>query len=456
MAPEKKEQFPFNLEFQSAILQFTINDSNGVKAINLYEDHYFTLLDDQIIAYGLKKHFRKHKTVPKERAIFKEELTNIFKHKNYINLFTDEDRKRIFKKVDKLFKGPPKDGGILFQNCINFARYTQLKQVTEEVDLTDFEQYENFTKKVRKAISTGEEYKTTSGVYLIGGARIRHAERSNIENIIPTPYWQINRITNAGGYEKGSIAVILDKEKKFKTAQLLNITRGYMRMKKNVYYLDLENGERALTTRLEQSLIRKTKREIISGQFDSQLQKLYRRYARIGVEVRLRRFPAGFTCDNLQREFDNEYNLFGRRFNVLVVDYAALMGSNDGTKDDEPRISKVYMDLKNFAITNDLDIVWTANHVTRLAFKKTETKYDSGDTAKCIDIARHVDALFGLNRSEDEVANNIMRMELIEQRDGYAEGRAYFMVDADCQRSDEFTHEQVKELLNQSERAKDL
>lgn len=453
---EKKEAFPFNLEFQFAILHFIINDRNGPKALALIEDYYFALLDHQVIGFALKRYYRKHKNIPKERAVFKEELINIFKLREYANLFSDEDKKRLFQICDDLYKGVVKDGDELFAACIQFARYTQLKSVSEGLNLMDFDQYEDYIKRVRKAISTGEEYKTTSGVHLIKGAKMRHHERLNTDTIIPTPFWQINRLTNAGGYEKGSIIVILDKEKQFKTAQLLNIARGYMRQKKNIYYVDLENGEKALTTRLEQSLIRKTKKEILSGEFDAPLQKLYRKYARIGVEVRIKRFPTGTTCDQLQREFDNEYNLYGTRFGILIVDYAALMGSNDGKKEDEPRISQVYLDLKNFAIVNDLDIVWTANHVTRAAFKKMHTRYESGDTAKCIDIARHVDALFGLNRSEDEIENNIMRMELVEQRDGYPEGRAYFMVNADHQRSDEFTHEQVKELLNQSERSKDL
>ena len=55
---------------------------------------------------------------------------------------------------------------------------------------------------------------------------------------------KLDRLTNAGGYAKNSIMVILDRAKKFKTGALVNVALRYMQFhKKNVLVIDLDGGE---------------------------------------------------------------------------------------------------------------------------------------------------------------------------------------------------------------------
>ena len=62
-----------------------------------------------------------------------------------------------------------------------------------------------------------------------------------------------------------------------------------------------------------------------------------------------------------------------------------------------------------------------------------------------MDIVRNSVAIFGLNATDEEEADNIQRLELVVQRDGRPSGRALFKVDVDRQRAVEFTKAQRKE-----------
>src|SRR5699024_5039496 len=119
---------------------------------------------------------------------------------------------------------------------------------------------------------------------MVNGTVRRQLMRKIDPDIVPTPYWQLNKLSNANGYSRGSIFVLLDKPKAKKTFALINIARGYLAMKKNVLYIDTENGKNQIMERMIQSTLNKTKKDIMSGEFDKMEQKHMRKYKRLGVE----------------------------------------------------------------------------------------------------------------------------------------------------------------------------
>ncbi len=228
---------------------------------------------------------------------------------------------------------------------------------------------------------------------------------------------------------------------------LANAARGYLKMKKKILIVDLENGKDNIFSRLEQGIMRITKSELLSGDYDIQIQKRFRKYRRLGGEIVVLRLPALVTtCDDLQRHIDKLYNKFGFRPDELIIDYAAKMGSISKKDDERNRISDVFLELSNLAIKNDIEHIWTANHVTREGAKaRMKTKYVGEDIALCIDIVRHAQAVFGLNRSPEEEEANFFRLEIVEQRDGQPEGRAVFIMDMNTQRADELSTSERKQ-----------
>ena len=436
-----KEKFPFTLDYELDLLRYTCTNREGYQALELFHEDYFTSIEHGAIADCLRKYYKKKRRIP-GATIFKEELIALFKTRDYANSLTAEDKATIFGLIPKLYT-PPRDGEDILKMCAQWASYVVLKDQIEGVNLLDFNSYTTFSNKVLKAINIGITEKKEVGTSLIKDIHERQFKRLDVNPIVPTPFHQINALTNAGGYVRGSIIVLLDKPKARKTLALTNVARGYMKMKKKVFFADLENGEDELTLRIEQQISKQTKPEILSGQYDEKVQRILRKYARLGGEIWIKRYPAGSTILDFQVDLDRLKRDEGVEFDDMVCDYAALMGSVSGKDDDFNRISDVYLDLANFGLKNHLEHIWTANHIVRDGKKRSKSKYTENDIAKCIDIVRHVQAIFGLNGNDYEIENNIMRMELVVQRDGKPWGRAVFHCDPNIQRIDEFTKNEL-------------
>lgn len=444
------QKFIFDVEYQWEIIKYIIKDKNGYRALMLVEDSYFALDEQQLIVHALKRFFKKKGRIPKNVANFKQETKSVLKTKRYSQQFQESDRERILKKITSLFKATIKDGDDIFDNCKQFAAFTQVKNVVEGFDITNFEVYQNQVNKLQSAINTGVEFDENKGEFLVGGSRNRQLKRGMDPGVIATPFTQLNRLTNAGGMTKGALITIVDKGKGGKTALLVNIARGYLGLRKKIIVFDLENGQDNYAVRFDQSIIRESKRSILSGEQDEKLNKVYRKYKRLGAEIVIRRVPAGTTCNQLDKILEDYYREYGLRFDNAIFDYIGLMGANSGAQDDFNRISEAYVDTKNLGLKWEFDCMWTGHHITRDAMKRRESCYEPNDTAKCIDIHRHVDAQFGINQTKAEEEAGVWRLEIIDQRDGVGEGRCYFWANIEHQRWDEFTKEQIRAYNNQS------
>jgi hypothetical protein len=449
MPKTPKHKFEFGTDFQELILQYTLTDPKGYKVLSLYEDSYFTLIPHSIIAYALKKYYKKEKHLPEE-PILRESLRTIYQVDKVMKLnLTNEDKQEVDEIIKKLYSSQIKHPEPIVKKIISFARYVKFKDKIEQIDINNYDEYEKSLDEIRKSINVGIDLENNYGTPLIGGMKDRAHKRDSIHEVHHTPWWQFDKLLNSGGTETGNVIVILSKEKQFKTGALINVARGYMMKRKKGVYFDLENGETAITVRGEQSLINEQRSTIQSGELDKKLLKLCRRYARIGAELYIKKFPSLKTTtddyraylDLLKRDFDYEPDF-------IIVDYGLLQGATTGKLDDTARISDAFLDLKNLADDYGVDALWTAAHTTREGNKRLGSKFLPTDTAKCMDITKHIDCLLGLQQSEEEEKGGVIRMEILEQRGGI-QGKMLFWVDIPRQRMKEFSKSEVKAYMDQ-------
>ena len=52
-------KFTFTTDFQFDLLRYTVQDKNGFKALELYDDSYFMLTEDAVIAHRLKSYYKR-------------------------------------------------------------------------------------------------------------------------------------------------------------------------------------------------------------------------------------------------------------------------------------------------------------------------------------------------------------------------------------------------------------
>lgn len=445
------QKFEFDVEHQWEIIKYILLDRDGYKAIQILKSDAFTLIEQQLVIETLKIFFKKKGRIPKNPINLIYELTKVYKTKKFANTLKESDLDDLKKKIKSMYKSNVVDGADILENCKTFASYIQVKRILEDFDISNYSGYVENLNKLQNAVSIGKSVEEEKTLTLVDGWKQRQLRRKLDSGSIPTPVKYINKSTNSGGYPKGSLITIIDKGKGGKTSFLVNIGRGYMRLRKKVLVIDLENGAYAYATRFDQSIIKCKKDNLIDEKSEDRLSKVYRKYARLGCEVVIQRFPAGTTANQIDAFMEDLYSRKGIKFQVVIIDYIGIMGSNAGkTEDDNKRISDAYVDCKNLCEKWDLDIIWTGHHVNREGEKRRAYKYEPNDTAKCIDIHRHVDAMWGINQNADEKRAGVFRLEVVDQRDGVGDWRVFFWGDISTQRWDEFSKTQMEEYQAQT------
>lgn len=434
-------KFTFSVEFQLEILRYILRDKEGGLILKRIKPSYLVLIEHSIIAEGISRFFKKQHRVP-SKNILKQEVQELLESKSYVDLVTKDDIPNIYSIIDKLYSEPLLDPDYIQQRIYQFSTYVEMKNLNDSFDLDNFDQYEEYYRKIDKILQKSKPKKEDEPIFLIRDIVERQFKRQSEPSVVPCPFRQLNELTNAGGYPVGSVIVLLDKPKAKKTFFLVNIARGYLRMKKSVLYIDTENGKDQIMDRLVQSSISKTKKEIYTGEYDKLEAKHMRKLARFGVELVVERVPALVTDCNYIRDLLLKLKNQGINIGVVIIDYAAKLASISRDKDDFERISNVYVDIQNLAEEFKLDAIWTANHITREGAKHRETRYDETDISGAISIVRNAQCILGLNATEQEEQDNIQRLEVVVQRDGLPHGRALFKIDVERQRAIEFTKDQ--------------
>lgn len=434
-------KFTFSIEFQLEVLRFLIQGKESFLYVQKIKPGYFTLIEHSIVVEALVKFVKKYQRIPSE-VLMVEQVKTLLKGRDYVDLVTKDDIPNIHKLISELYNKPLKDVDIVLENIHKFIAYIELKALNESMDFSDYNSYETYQAKLTKILQSSKPQKKDEPLLMVSGTAMRQLMRKVDPDVVPTPFWQLNRLGNGDGYPKNSLFVLIDRPKRRKTFALINIARGYLAMKKNVLYIDTENGKNQLMDRMIQSTLNKTKREMLTGDYDKMEQRHMRKYKRLGVEFIVERVPATIadcnTIMNLVRKLETEK---GIKVHVIMIDYAAKLASIARDRDDVERINNVYIDIDNMGDELGLDAVWTAQHVTREGAKHQETKYEDNDIASAISIIRNAKCVMGLNSTQDEEEHNIMRMEVVVQRDGVPSGRVMFNMDPERQRMKEFSKE---------------
>lgn len=447
---KKRIKFQFDIEFQKEVLHYIVKEVMGYQALRFFSYDTFELIEHQIIAYGLNKYFKANKKIP-TKPLLREYMRQVFNEKQFESLIDDDLRKTSLQIINEIYNEPLQQGEEVFDKIKKFKQFTELKVIFEQADFHNFDvnKFGGIASKIQHSLHIGDNQAEEDGTFLARDIVDRQARRKIKSDITPTPYWQINQTTNAGGWGNASLVCLIGKAKWFKTGALINYGTAIMKQRRKIAYIDFENNEEPLSVRAEQRLSKLTKREILEGQHDRKIAKMLRQYKRIGAEIVIKRFPAySTTFEDIQVWVDKMKLKYNMVFDDYIFDYLGLMGSISRKKEEKDRISDVYVDAKNFLQFNKAGVGITGHHIKDEGHGRIGSKFKPTDTAKCLDIHRHVDALLGLQQNEDEKEAGVLRIEIIDQRDG-TDGAALFWVDFEKQSMTEFSKSEVKEYHNQ-------
>ena len=222
-------KFSFTPDFQLEILRFILRDKEGGLVLKRLKSNYLVLIEHSLIFEGITKYFKKQGKMPSEN-ILKEVLKELLESKAYVDLVTKEDIPNINKVISNLYHIPLSDADYIKEKIYQFSTYVEMKNLNDSFDLDNFEQYEEYSRKVEKVLQKSKPKKEDEPLYMIRDIVERQFKRQSEPSVLPCPFRQLNELTNAGGYPEHSVNVILDKPKAKKTFFMVNLARGYLRM----------------------------------------------------------------------------------------------------------------------------------------------------------------------------------------------------------------------------------
>lgn len=84
--------------------------------------------------------------------ILKEVLKELLESKTYVDLVTKDDIPNINKLISNLYHIPLSDSDYIKEKIYQFSTYVEMKNLNDSFDLDNFEQYEEYSRKIEKVL----------------------------------------------------------------------------------------------------------------------------------------------------------------------------------------------------------------------------------------------------------------------------------------------------------------
>jgi hypothetical protein len=147
------------------------------------------------------------------------------------------------------------------------------------------------------------------------------------------------------------------------------------------------------------------------SQFQKKIKRLYRK-----GEIKILRPLDVINVSWIESTLDNLYHYENFIPDVIVLDYADYMVPDKGFKENvaRERLNNIWVGLRQLAIRRNIAII-TASHTAKATFDTdVKTSHASEDIRKI----NNVTMAIGLNQTKKEQSLNIMRLGLMEIREG--------------------------------------
>jgi replicative DNA helicase len=227
-----------------------------------------------------------------------------------------------------------------------------------------------------------------------------------------------------GGVGAGELLIYLAPPSRGKTSFLWATGAAAAAQVRNVLGITLELSARKCVRRVDQWLSKFTQSELIS-------QPLFVSGARKGVEGKLYFKDwsyTGITVDDI-KALVTRMRQRGEKIDYLLVDYLELVKPVKYNRHAERHNwSQTAQDLRALAVDLQIPVI-TAWQVNREGSE--QHVLSARDVSECWDVVKHADIILGLNQNAAEMAERVMRVNVIKQRESTDRPQVYLHCDMD-------------------------
>lgn len=200
----------------------------------------------------------------------------------------------------------------------------------------------------------------------------RQALSTIYTNTVPTGFQAIDHL-NGGGLAKGELGMIVAASGTGKTLMLTNLATNYTKLRYNVLFIALEELENRMILKFEQSMLRRSKSEILTGtalneaSFDAHQSFIKNNRDKFGNLFFARYSPRKITPAKIEQLISDVILRQGVTIDVVIIDYPELLRNPEATGNEADDGGKLFEEMRRIA--QDYNVVmWTAAQMNRTAY----------------------------------------------------------------------------------------
>jgi replicative DNA helicase len=386
--------------FQTKVLGLLLTDRKFlVDVSDSVTDDYFENTARKWIVNRLQKYFDEFHTTPTMEALqieVKKEDNEVLK------IAVVEELKEAYKMADQSL-----DKEYIEQEFLKFCQNQQMrKAIMTSVDLLNDGDYESIRTLISKAIVTSQEKNTGHDYELDVESRYRPDDR----RVIPTPWPQINSITQ-GGYGKGDLIIFFGGPGSGKSWAAISMALEAVKLNCNVVYYTLELGEGYVGQRFDANLL-----NIPVDQLPMHRVKIEEATKGLAGKLIIKEFPPKrASLDDIERHLDQLWNQHNFKPNVIFIDYLDLLRNRRSRVERKDDLDDIYTDAKGLAKELGIPIV-SPSQVNRSG---AADKVVEGDKAAgSYDKIMIGDIIISTSRLRKDKVDNTSRWHIIKNRYG--------------------------------------
>jgi replicative DNA helicase len=386
--------------FQTKVLGLLLTDRKFlVDVSDSVTDEYFENTARKWIVNRLNKYFDEFHTTPTMEALqieVKKEDNEVLK------IAVIEELKEAYKMADQ-----SQDKEYIEQEFLKFCQNQQMKKaIMTSVDLLNDGDYESIRTLISKAIVTSQEKNTGHDYELDVESRYRPDDR----RVIPTPWPQINSITQ-GGYGKGDLIIFFGGPGSGKSWAAISMALEAVKLNCNVVYYTLELGEGYVGQRFDANLL-----NIPVDQLPMHRVKIEEATKGLAGKLIIKEFPPKrASLDDIERHLDQLWNQHNFKPNVIFIDYLDLLRNRRSRVERKDDLDDIYTDAKGLAKELGIPIV-SPSQVNRSG---AADKVVEGDKAAgSYDKIMIGDIIISTSRLRKDKVDNTSRWHIIKNRYG--------------------------------------
>lgn len=275
--------------------------------------------------------------------------------------------------------------------------------------------YNSIEENVKKALLVGTELENL-GSFITDNLEERYETYKAGEEVverIPSNMEFLNQVLR-GGLGREEMGVVIAPPGRGKTTFLINMGAAALREGYSVIHYSLENSEKVITRNYDQRILDRDM--VYLRENASKAIKTIRKLAELtkGNLLIKRLITKKSTVKDIRAHIIQCIKLKGFKPDVLIVDYAAILGSDKRFSEKRHIISDIYEELRGIA--NEFNCaVWTAIQTNRGGLSKKIISM--ADVAEAFEVAATADVMIALCQTIKEKKANQMRYFFTKVRD---------------------------------------